>query len=299
MYLIKSAMTLKNEYIFLLVALTIVPILPAAFAVDTDVSIPAGSSVAGCEKTNECFMPASVTVHPGDTVTWSNDDTAAHTVTSGTAKDGPDGNFDSSLFMAGTTFSHTFDTLGNYPYFCMVHPWMVGNVLNTVGGGIEIPLGTITVGGDDMPKETVVTGMSSDGSVRVEIGAKEPTVNEMLSLEIKFRDANGGGLKEHVNYDIVATQDGKTVLSKMGVHDHKGTSQHLTGVLGSNMPVDIKITLNGFGLPGEEANWSGPKGEILELQVVPEFGTIAMMILGISIVSIIAVTAKTRVIPRL
>ncbi len=274
---------------------------PTAFAdhMTAEVSVNPGSSVPGCEKTNECFTPYQVAIDPGGEVTWSNDDTAAHTVTSGTAKDGPDGNFDSSLFMAGTTYSHTFDTLGSYPYFCMVHPWMVGNVLNTVGGGIEIPLGTITVGGDDMPKETVVTGMSSDGSVRVEIGAKEPTVNEMLSLEVRFRDANGGGLKEHVNYDIVATQHGKTVLSEMGVHDHKGTSQHLTGVLGSNMPVDIKVTLNGFGLPGEEANWSGPKGEVLELQVVPEFGTIAMMILGISIVSIIAVTAKTRVIPRL
>ena len=292
-------MIIKNEYIFLLVTLTIIPTLPAAFAADTQVSIPAGASVAGCEKTNECFMPASVTVHPGDTVTWSNGDTAAHTVTSGTAKDGPDGNWDSSMIVAGKTFSHKFDTLGNYPYFCMVHPWMTGNVLNTVGGGIEIPMGKIIVGGKDMPKETVVTGMSSDGSVRVEIGAKEPTVNEMLSLDVKFRDANGGGLKEHVNYDIVATQDGKTVLSEMGVHDHKGTSQHLTGVLGSSMPVDIKLTLNGFGLPNEEANWSGPKGEVLELQIVPEFGTIAMMILGISIVSIIAITTKTRVIPRL
>ena len=298
--MLKSLMTIeKIKYTFLLVALTLVPTLPAVFAEDTEVSVAVGSSVPGCEVTNECFMPASVTVHPGDTVTWSNDDTAAHTVTSGTAKDGPDGNFDSSLFMAGATFSNTFDTLGNYPYFCMVHPWMVGNVLNTVGGGIEIPMGTITVGGDDMPKETVVTGMSSDGSVRVEISTKEPTINEMLSLEVRFRDANGGGLKEHVNYDIIATQDGKTVLSEMGVHEHKGLSQHLTGVLGADTPVDIKVTLNGFGLPNEEANWSGPKGEVLELQVVPEFGTIAMMILGISILSIIAVTAKTRVIPRL
>ena len=289
----------KIKYIFLLVAVTIVSTLPAVFADDTEVSIAAGASAAGCEVTNECFMPSSVTVHPGDTVTWSNDDTAAHTVTSGTAKDGPDENFDSSLFMAGKTFSHTFDTLGNYPYFCMVHPWMVGSVLNTVGGGIEIPMGAITVGGDDMPKETVVSGMSSDGSVRVEIGAKEPTVNEMLSLEVKFRDANGGGLKAHVNYDITATQNGKTVLSEMGVHQHEGTGKHLTSVLGSDSPVDIQVTLNGFGLPNEESNWSGPKGEVVNLQVIPEFGTIAMMVFGVAIVSIIAITAKTRVIPRL
>jgi predicted secreted protein with PEFG-CTERM motif len=289
----------KSKYVYVLVLLTVVITLPEAFAADVNVSIPSGSSVPGCETTNECFVPASVTVHPGDTVTWTNDDTAAHTVTSGTAKDGPDGNFDSSLFMAGTTFSHKFDTLGNYPYFCMVHPWMTGNVLNTVGGGVEIPMGTITVGGDDMPKETVATGMSSDGSVRVEIVTSQPTVNEMLPLEARFRDANGGGLIANVNYDITATQNGKIVLSESGVHQNKGTGKHITSVLESGSPVNIKIILNGFGLPNEESKWMGPKGEVVNLQVVPEFGTIAMMILGISIVSIIAVTTKTRVIPRL
>ena len=40
-------------------------------------------------------------VDVGGEVTWTNDDTAAHTVTSGSAADGPDGLFDSSLFMAG------------------------------------------------------------------------------------------------------------------------------------------------------------------------------------------------------
>jgi plastocyanin len=92
------------------------------------ISIPSGSSVPGCDETNECFIPAEVTVSVGDTVTWSNDDSAAHTVTSGTPSDGPDGIFDSSLFMAGTTFSYTFDTAGEYNYFCMVHPWMTGKV---------------------------------------------------------------------------------------------------------------------------------------------------------------------------
>ncbi len=69
-----------------------------------------------------------VTVSVGGTVTWTNDDTAAHTVTSGTASDGPDGVFDSSILMAGKTFEHTFDEEGSYDYFCVVHPWMTGNV---------------------------------------------------------------------------------------------------------------------------------------------------------------------------
>jgi len=91
------------------------------------ISVPSGSGVPGCDETNECYIPAEVTISVGETVTWSNDDTAAHTVTSG-APGAPDGTFDSSLFMAGTTFDVTFDTAGEYDYFCMVHPWMTGKV---------------------------------------------------------------------------------------------------------------------------------------------------------------------------
>ncbi len=95
---------------------------------DGVISLPDGSGVPGWDETNECYIPFNVSVSVGDEVTWSNDDSAAHTVTSGTPADGPDGNFDSSLFMAGNTFSVTFDEAGDYPYFCMVHPWMTGNV---------------------------------------------------------------------------------------------------------------------------------------------------------------------------
>jgi len=99
----------------------------------SDVIIPPGTSVPGCEETNECFIPFEAAVAEGGTITWKNEDTAAHTVTSGSAADGPSGEFDSSLFMAGTTFSHTFDTVGEFPYFCMVHPWMQGVVVVVEG----------------------------------------------------------------------------------------------------------------------------------------------------------------------
>lgn len=92
------------------------------------ISVPAGSGVLGCDETNECFIPADVTITVGTTVTWSNDDTVAHTVTSGTPSGGPDGIFDSGLFIAGTTFDYTFDESGTYDYFCMVHPWMKGTI---------------------------------------------------------------------------------------------------------------------------------------------------------------------------
>jgi len=63
----------------------------------------------------------------GTTITWTNDDSAAHTVTSGQDATS-DGVFDSSLFLAGKTFSHTFDEPGKYEYFCAVHLWMKGQV---------------------------------------------------------------------------------------------------------------------------------------------------------------------------
>ena len=95
---------------------------------DGVISLPDGSGVPGCDETNECFIPFDVSISVGDKITWSNDDSAAHTVTSGTPADGPDGNFDSSLFMAGNVFSITFNEAGDYPYYCMVHPWMIGIV---------------------------------------------------------------------------------------------------------------------------------------------------------------------------
>lgn len=92
------------------------------------VSIAAGTSSPGCEKTNECFNPGSITTTSGNTVTWTNGDTAAHTVTSG--KDATaDGTFDSSLLPAGKTFSFKFESSGEYPYYCAVHPWMTGKVI--------------------------------------------------------------------------------------------------------------------------------------------------------------------------
>jgi plastocyanin len=92
------------------------------------VDIPVGTSVPGCEESNACYLPADITINAGDTVEWINVDTAAHTVTGGSPADGPSGVFDSSLVMADAVYAFTFNDSGNYDYFCMVHPWMVGSV---------------------------------------------------------------------------------------------------------------------------------------------------------------------------
>jgi plastocyanin len=92
------------------------------------VTIPSGSSTPGCESSESCFLPYNKVLNMGQTLTWENLDTATHTVTSGSSTNGPDGLFDSGLFMTGATFSFLFDTVGEYDYFCLVHPWMTGKI---------------------------------------------------------------------------------------------------------------------------------------------------------------------------
>ena len=115
-----------------LVAVAMGAAVPAAMAdhATATVSNAEGSSVPGCEETNECFIPYEVTIDVGGEVIWDNVDVAAHTITSGNMADGgPDGVFDSGLFSPGAEFSHTFEEVGEYPYFCNVHPWLEGTVI--------------------------------------------------------------------------------------------------------------------------------------------------------------------------
>ena len=69
------------------------------------------------------FMPASITVAPGTTVTWRNRDEKPHTVTS------TDGAFKSSALESGARFSYTFTKSGTYHYFCSVHPRMQADII--------------------------------------------------------------------------------------------------------------------------------------------------------------------------
>ena len=92
------------------------------------VSIPEGSGAPGCEETNECYIPSTLNISTGTTVVWENNDSAAHLATSGTPDGGPDGIFDSGMIMAGATYEYEFSDKGEFAYYCIVHPWMVGTV---------------------------------------------------------------------------------------------------------------------------------------------------------------------------
>ena len=73
------------------------------------------------------FDPKSLSVAKGTTVTWTNDDSAAHDVTK---NGGPGPQFSSGTgnLNQGDTYKQTFNTAGTIKYVCTVHPGMTGSI---------------------------------------------------------------------------------------------------------------------------------------------------------------------------
>ena len=91
------------------------------------VTISPGSSSPSNGKN---FVPDTLPVKAGTTVTWTNGDTTLHTVTSGTPEGGNSGTeFDSSYIAAGKSFQHAFNTAGTFDYYCTLHPFMKGKIV--------------------------------------------------------------------------------------------------------------------------------------------------------------------------
>ena len=156
------------------------------------------------------------------------------------------------------------------------------------------------MGGMEMKSmgEHQVSAISSDGSLIVNVDTSDPVAGEMMSVTVTIT-TDKKVHQTNANYDIIITQDGKTVLSETDVYTTHGEDEHMTDVLESSNPVDVQVTLQGIGKPGELK--TGSMGEAISFHVVPEFGTIAMIVLAVAVVSIIAITAKTKIalIPKL
>lgn len=84
-------------------------------------NIATGSSVS---ISGLAFSNPTLTVKIGTAVTWTNNDTTTHTVTSTTGSE-----LGSSPLAPGGTYSHTFTAAGTYNYHCTFHPTMTGTVI--------------------------------------------------------------------------------------------------------------------------------------------------------------------------
>jgi len=301
-------MVTLSSLVVLLAIVSMVAIAPNAFAMHHEATVTnaLGSSTPGCEDTADgCFIPSPVTIPIGGTVTWDNSDNAAHTATAGSAADGPSGVWDSSLIMAGGSFSFTFDEAGSYDYFCMVHPWMAGLVIVEAEAAEEPEPEAAPVEEEEAP--VVEEEVHESVPPTMSVGSTTMTGNtgpgDMLDL-LDWTISNGDVLSMHVDeeasslvIEIDATDDGELFVGLNA--DYIGSDDGT-----------FFIIVNGeewqdYEQAGMDLYIDIPAGtelvEIVGSYAVPEFGTIAMIVLAVAIVSIIAITAKTRtaLIPKL
>ena len=252
-----------------------------------------------------CYTPSTLTVDVGHTITMTNSDTpSVHTFTSGTV-DGftptPSDVFDSGILSPGDSFEYLADTAGEFPYYCMLHTWMVGTLVVQEAAAEEAAAAELAA------EEAAAAELAAaEEAAAAELAAAEEAADVELIVEISESTVMGGTQIEldfnvlHVNYDLTATQNGEVVFEETGLHSMENIATHQINAVGSpDNPIDVKVVSLGIGAPGNSDNWTGPVGQVTEIQVVPEFGTIAMMVLAVAIISIVAVTAKSRVIPRL
>ena len=286
-----------SSLIVLLAITSMAVTVPSAFADHSKVTIVAVEG-SGDPSSTEWYSPAVAVVDIGGEIIFSNPDMMPHSFSYGEDLTADDVGtvFDSGLLMQGDSRTITIDTAGDYPYFCMVHPWMTGLIKVQ-----EVKEESHDDHGDEHAEEApamempepVMTLTAADITIDVADGAK---AGEIVAIDVVISG-------EHVNYDIVATHNGETILDESGNHEHDGTGSHETLALSADAsddnPIDVEVTFQGFGKPGEE--FTGPIGLTNSAQAVPEFGAIAAVILAVAIVSIIAVSAKSRLsfMPRI
>jgi len=121
---------MKNLIYFLILALLLIPITNYAMADLWQIQIPPGASKID---SSSHFIPQEISIRAGDIVEWGNTDREIHTVSSGSLETGTDGEFTSGYLRAGNKFMKTFtlEDLGEFKYFCTIHPWMTG-IINVV-----------------------------------------------------------------------------------------------------------------------------------------------------------------------
>ena len=183
------------------------------------VRIPVGAALPSCANDDTCYVPSEITINEGHEVEWINEDTTAHTVTSGTPQEGHDGLFDSGIIMPRGEFEFIFNgfDIGTYPYYCTAHPWMVGSV-TVVDYLVEVMDNDVTEYESDDSleddiyerdsysqtskshvKQTILENQRMFGKYKVTVDwiRDLPAVNEINGIEILVSDtskkSHGGG----------------------------------------------------------------------------------------------------------
>ncbi|WP_016940373.1 PEFG-CTERM sorting domain-containing protein [Candidatus Nitrosopumilus sediminis] len=274
---------MNHLFVFLVIALLFtIPLSVEIFAqTEYEIKIPSGASDPNApffwSEKSTGVTTGEITIYPGDSVTWKNADTAFHTITSVSASSietgdfEVDGLFDSGFFTAGKSYTRQFNELGDFYYYCSIHPYM-----NGVVHVIKNPGSVKTI-------DRVASGYSDDG----------------LGFNIKYILDTNLQNTVHINPDeksLTFTISGDT------------ESEQLILIL----PPELIENPNTAWVDGDMTNFetedtttgtkliipispNSKEIKIMGSQVIPEFGQITVMILGVSIVSVIILSQRTRI----
>ncbi len=213
-----------------------------------------------------------ITIPPLDRVTWENADTQMHTVTSGTPEDEVVGKlFDSNLFGPGKSFSYQFTEQGSYDYYCLVHPWMVGTV--KVVFGTEDIVHILHGVASELDSE----GRGFDLNYKLDRKIQSAIVDPNRST-ITFTLAGFGQADE-----LIIDLPEKLITNPASICVD---NTQITNFDSESTEDGTRLTI-----PLEETS---EEVIVMGTAVIPEFGSIASIILAIAIISTVVITTKTQ-----
>lgn len=216
---------------------------------------------------NFSFIPSTVTINAGDTVTWANADTTQHTSTSGTAGT-PDGKWDSGFLNRGGTFSHTFSTAGTFPYYCIPHAsFMQGSVV-VQGAAASPPTVSIT----SPANNTTYTAASTNITIQA-----TAAVNGSSIGSVEFFDAGTSlGTDSSAPYSVNVTLQPGTHTLTAKASAANGTSTTSDAITVTVTAPAAVPTVN-ITAPANNATFTGPTNVTITAVADVQGGVIDMV----------------------
>ncbi len=234
-----------------------------------DVSITQGAST----KTTDAYSPNPIEIDVGDSVIWTNNDFTVHTAVSGTSAGGPTGLFGGDpgsieLILPGGTQNHTFTDGGEFPYYCALHPNMVGEVIVGETGisiTVETDRATYEVE-DDVTISGTVAPIRPGFTVLIQIVSEE---GDLARIDVVGVDSSGfytyifpvGGplFSEDLSYSVIANYAGTSAETSFFISSsttNGGTCQTLSPTILGTEEGDELVGTEGddiiFGLGGDD-----------------------------------------------
>ncbi len=211
--------------------------------------VDGSGSSPDCKETPEgCNIPMVATVDIGGVVIMSNTDTVAHTFTSGSTTNGTDGVFDSSFLLPDSSFEWRPDTAGEYPYFCLVHPWREGTIVVTPAHTNSTIMGTVftDINGNGI-RDGTESGRAGQTVLYVsleDMSNNATTTTTDMSGVYVFHTLAGGYLVQIQNTDIfnyLTILEGQTIVQDFALPSNDTSNGGGDGGQGNVMQLIIDL----------------------------------------------------------